>query len=137
MPSLNFFSIFSEGNNFPKLKVLFLWEHCTKDFDFYYFWLKWSFMGIFPPKKCVLPDIALKSRICIQWRPGIGIYMTQRHCVFKPITWYAKSRTTKSIPGLYKSISYRKGLCLVVNNTRTVLLRFLSKGSSIKDIKLF
>ena len=32
--------------------------------------------------------------------------MTQRHCVFKPITWYAKSRTTKSIPGLYcKTIS--------------------------------
>ena len=30
-----------------------------------------------------------------KWRPGIGIYVTQRHCVFKLIT--AKSRTTKSI----------------------------------------
>ena len=27
--------------------------------------------------------------------------MTQRHFVFKPISWYAKSRATKSIPGLY------------------------------------
>ena len=35
------------------------------------------------------------------WRPGIGVGVTQRHCVFKPITWYAKSRATKSIPGLY------------------------------------
>ena len=36
-----------------------------------------------------------------EWRAGIGVNVTQRHCVFKPITWYAKSRTTKSIPGLY------------------------------------
>ena len=37
----------------------------------------------------------------LKWRPGIGVGVTQRHCVFKPITWYAKSRATKSIPGLY------------------------------------
>ena len=30
--------------------------------------------------------------------------MTQRHCVFKPR--YAKSRTTKSIPGLYKNFGW-------------------------------
>ena len=35
------------------------------------------------------------------WRAGIAVNVTQRRSVFKPITWYAKSRTTKSIPGLY------------------------------------
>ena len=29
------------------------------------------------------------------------LFGDQKHCVFKPITWYPKSRTTKSIPGLY------------------------------------
>ena len=33
--------------------------------------------------------------------PGIGVSVTQRHCVFNPITWFVKSRTTKSIPSLY------------------------------------
>ena len=40
------------------------------------------------------------------WRPGIGVSVTQRHCVFKPIKWYTKSRTTKSIPGLYDIIGF-------------------------------
>ena len=31
------------------------------------------------------------------------VYVTQRRYVFKPITWYAKSRSPKSIPGLYIS----------------------------------
>ena len=35
------------------------------------------------------------------WRPGIALGVTQRQPAFKLITWHAKSRTTKSIPGLY------------------------------------
>ena len=29
------------------------------------------------------------------------LFGDQKHCVFRPITWYDKSRTTESIPGLY------------------------------------
>ena len=47
-----------------------------------------------------LPERIYNSHYGNAWRPGIAVSVTQRHC-FKPITWYAKSRTTKSIPGLY------------------------------------
>jgi len=35
------------------------------------------------------------------WRPGITQGVIQRQAAFKLITLHAKSRTTKSIPGLY------------------------------------
>ena len=38
------------------------------------------------------------------WRREIGVSVTQKHCVFKPIMWYAKSRTTKSISGLWYTV---------------------------------
>ena len=42
------------------------------------------------------------------WRPGIALSVTHRQPAFKLIMWHAKSRTTKSIPGLYNIV-----LCLL------------------------
>ena len=61
-----------------------------------------------PEKKCYRMDNrtggtrgSIVSKNWNQWRPGIALRVTQRQPAFKPITWHAKSRTTKSIPGLY------------------------------------
>ena len=49
----------------------------------------------------------ISIRTNLLWRPGIALGVTQRQPAFKLIKWHAKSRTTKSIPGLYiKKKSY-------------------------------
>ena len=42
--------------------------------------------------------IIFKTKHECQWRLGEGIYVTQSPCVFKPITWYAKSWTCLVYP---------------------------------------
>ena len=42
-----------------------------------------------------------EDKLFIEWRPGIALGVTQKQPAVKLITWHAKSRTTKSIPGLY------------------------------------
>ena len=44
------------------------------------------------------------------WRQGMALGVTHRRCVFKLFMWYTKSRTTKSIPGLYKFRFYTSKL---------------------------
>ena len=64
------------------------------------------------------------------WRLGIEVSVTQRLGVFKPITWYGDSRTTDSIPSLYR--------ILTVLQTRNIdHLNFNSNGLSLCASVLF